>query len=124
MFKFEDFTKLPQAWTKLATDFFAMVPKSESDVKSALTKLQAVFKEEAANSQAMWKTYQAAAKGEASPKDVLAANKQAQELMKSTGFAFLLIVPGTVFFLPLLIKTAQEYDVDLVPESVKKQFDI
>ena len=44
--------------------------------------------------------------------------------MTSTRFAFLIALPGTVFMLPALIQLAQEYDVDLIPESVAKEFDI
>ena len=124
MFKFEDLSKYTAEWTKLTTDFFALVPKNEKEIKDALLKLQAIFKDETENSKTMWATYFATLKGEAAPKDITAANKKAQELLKTTGFAFLLILPGTVFFLPVLIKTAKEYGVDLVPESVKKQFDI
>ena len=123
MFKFEDYTQLPQQWAKMTSDFFAKIPKSESEIKDTFVKLQAVFKDEAASSQTVWKTYQAAAKGEVSPKDVLAANTKIQELMKTARFAFLLTTPGS-FFLPVLIKTATEYGVDLVPQSVKTQFDI
>lgn len=121
---FTDFSKLPLDFYKITTDYFSKIPKSESEIKELFSKLQAVLQEEYKSSQDMWKTYQKVLTGDASPNEVSEANKKAQELLKSTGFAFLVSIPGTLFALPLIVETAKNYGVDLVPESVSKEFAI
>ena len=118
MFKFPNPAELVTA----TTDYFKSFPKTEAEIKETLTKVKNVFEAEAGNSKALWAAYQKMAKGEASINEINAANKKAQELLKSTQFAFLLALPGSIFLLPAIIKFANEYDIDLVPSSVSREF--
>jgi hypothetical protein len=116
--------KTPQDFLKMTTDFYASVPKTPEDAKVVFEKVQTVFKTEFQNSQDMWKTYQKAAKGDATVNEIAAANKQATELLKTTAFGALIAMPGSLFVLPVIIEKAKEYNIDLVPQSVATQFNI
>jgi len=116
--------KTPQDFFKLTTDFYDSIPTTPEDTKVVLEKVQTVFKDEYQNSMDMWKVYQKAAAGDATANEIASANKKATELLKSTTFASLVMVPGAIFILPLLIDKAKEFNIDLVPESVSKQFGI
>lgn len=121
------FSKLPktaQEFTTLATNYFSQFPKNEKEIKVFGEKLQSVFQSEVKSTQEMWKTYQKATTGDASANEIAKANKTAQELLKVVGFASLIAMPGTIFVLPVLVKMAAEYDIDLVPKSVSKEFSI
>lgn len=116
--------KNPTDIFKITSDFVQSLPKTPEDLKTTFEKIQAIFETEAKNTQEMWKIYNKASQGEASLNEIYKANKMAQELLKSTRFAMLMAIPGSVFLLPIIVEMAKEYDVDLVPASVTEQFEI
>ena len=120
------FTKMtnPAEFMKATTEYFSTFPKNETELKAVLEKVKAVFHEEAKNSQDMWKTYQKAITGDATANELSLANKKAQDLLISTRFAFMLALPGVIFMLPALVEMAKKHNVDLVPQSVKKEFNL
>lgn len=105
-------------------DYFKALPKNPDEAKALFEKVQAVFKAECENTQDMWKIYQKAATGDATVNEITTANRNATELLKSTAFASIIAIPGSVFVLPMLIAKAKEYNVDLVPKSVSEHFGI
>jgi len=116
--------KTPQDFFKPLTDFYAAMPKTPEATKAVLEKVQTVVKAEYENSQDVFKTYQKSFHGDATPNELADANKKATELIKAAAFAGLVSIPGAVFILPTIIEKAKEYDIDLVPKSVTKQFNI
>ena len=114
----------PQEFFKSVTEFYETVPKTAEEAKVVFEKVQTVFKTEAENSRDMWTTYAKAAKGDATANEMADANKKATELLKATTFAGLVSIPGALFILPAIVEKAKEYKIDLVPESVAKQFSI
>jgi hypothetical protein len=116
--------KTPQDYFNLTTKFFESVPKTPADAKVAFEKVQAVLETEKQNSLDMWKIYQKAATGDATVNEISEANKKAAELLKATTFATVIAMPGSLLILPLLIESAKKYDIDLVPKSVAKEFNI
>jgi hypothetical protein len=118
------FPKTPYDAWQLTSDYFKVFPQNEAQLKEVLEKVKTVFWTETKNSKEMWDIYKKASLGNASVNELAKANKIAQELMTTTRFAFLVALPGTVFFLPLMIKFAKEHGVDLVPASVAKEFEI
>ena len=100
--------KSPQELFKLTADYFAAFPKTQDDVKEVLEKIKTVFETESKNANEMWAIYAKASKGDASVNEISLANKKAQELLISTRFATILAFPGSVFFLPLLVKYAKD----------------
>lgn len=116
--------KTPQDYFNLTTKFFASIPKTPAELKTSLEKVHAVIETEKQNSIDACKIYQRATTGDASANEIAEANKKAAEVMKAAAFASMLAVPGALFVLPLLVEAANEYDVDLVPKSVAKEFNI
>jgi hypothetical protein len=121
---FTDLLKTQQEFFKLTADYFTKFPKTESEFKDIFFKMQSVFQTEMKNTKEMWQIYQKSATGDATANDIAKANKKAQELLKTTGFAFLISMPGTIFVLPAIIEMAKKYDIDLIPTSVSKEFTI
>jgi hypothetical protein len=103
---------------------FRNFPKTEEEVKEFFVKLQRIFYAEAKNSIEMWQIYQKSLTGNATPNEINKANKIAQDLAISAGFIGLLALPGSLFFLPVLIKGAKEFGIDLVPATIKEEFKI
>jgi hypothetical protein len=114
----------PQDYFKAVQDTFAAFPKTQEDITSVFEKTKNVVETETANAKEVISTYNKAAKGDASLNEIAAANKKAQELLIAARFATVMAMPGAVFALPLLSKMADEYSVDFVPASVKKEFGI
>lgn len=121
---FTDFSKTPTDMFKTITDQYSKLPKTEAEFKEFFTKLQSIFYSESTNSMDIWKTYQKSLSGDATPNEITDANKKTMELMKTAGFATLVAVPGMFFILPSLIEMSNKYGVDLVPQSISKEFEI
>mgnify|MGYP001175512089 CR=1 FL=1 len=121
---FNALPKTPQDFFNLSQTYFKAIPKNEQEVREFTDKVKNVITAETAQASNVIKTYQKAATGDASVNDITVANKQAKALMVSARFAAFLAIPGAVFALPLLGKLAEELDVELVPESVHKEFGI
>jgi|APFre7841882630_1041343.scaffolds.fasta_scaffold80625_2 hypothetical protein len=111
-------------YVKATTDYFSAFPKTPEEIKTVLGKTKTIFETEIENGKEVVKTYSKVTKGEATMKDIAAANKKAQELFVATRFAAIMAMPGALFALPVLSKLADEYSFDLVPASVKREFNI
>jgi hypothetical protein len=114
----------PQDYFKAVQDTFAAFPKTPEDVSAVLEKTRNVVTIEAENAKSVIATYNKAASGDASMNEITEANKKAKELLVAARFATVMALPGAVFVLPILTKMADEYNVDFVPASVKKEFGI
>lgn len=109
---------------KSVTSAFKMLPKNEDEVKANFEKLKRVFDSEVESTKQMWATYQKSATGDATINEINAANKKAKELACQASLGAFLLLPGSFFLLPFIISTARSNGVELVPESVKKEFKI
>lgn len=103
-------------------DIISNFPKSPTDAEEFLKKLKAVFEAQTESVKKMWSIYASAARGDASPNQIVEANKIAADLANSVRFATITMIPGSVFFLPQMISFAKEYGIDLVPSAVAKEF--
>lgn len=116
--------KTPQDYMKSITSVYTAMPKTPHDIKTTAEKVQLVLKTEYENTQDVLKVYKKVSTGDASMNEITDANKKTMELLKTTVFAGLLSIPGTLFILPALVSQAKEFDIDFVPKSVSKQFAI
>lgn len=107
-----------------APEYFTQFPKTQEQAVDAFNKIKTIFEAEAKNSREMWAIYAKAATGDATANQIAEANKKAHELLISARFATLMTLPGTLFILPYLVKTARESGVELVPTSVAQEFNI
>ncbi len=114
--------KTPTETMNAFTEYFSLFPKTESEITAALEKVKAVFQTEIKNSTSLWNTYQKVLTGEANFQEITQANKKLQRLLISTRFGAFMAIPGAVFMLPALIKFAKDYNVDIIPDSVKDTF--
>lgn len=113
-----------QDYFKALQDTFAALPKTQEDVKALVEKTQAVVTAETSNVKQVISTYNRATTGDASVNEITEANKKTKELLVTARFAAVMALPGAIFALPLLAKAAEEYDIDFIPASVKKEFNI
>ena len=58
-------------------------------------------------------------KGTSKKEDLDKANKQLNVLSKELGFGFLTFMPFAPITIPLLVKLAKKYEIDIVPEWFK-----
>lgn len=107
-----------------SSEYLTQFPKTYEEAIDAFKKVKAVFDSESKNSREMWEIYAKAATGDATPNQIAEANKKAQELLVTARFATMVSMPGSIFFLPLLVKMAKDAGVDLIPASVAKEFGI
>lgn len=117
---FFDINKISDMFGSSGIDMLTKYHDSSKQLYTTLEKIQAAFGKESKNSSTMWDIYSKYATGDATPNELSRANKMAQDLFKSTGFAFLISMPGVVMFLPELIKHVSKYNV--VPDSLAAEF--
>jgi hypothetical protein len=118
------FDKTTQQIINSTFQFWNNIPKNESEIKKSLEKLKSVFEDEFESTKDMWATYAKAAKGDATTNEIISANKKLQDMLVSARFLTVLAIPGAVLMLPEIVKTAQNYGIDLVPASVSKHYKI
>jgi len=118
------FTTTPQEYFTLTQDYLKLFPKNEHDVRVVADKVKGVYISETKKALEMLKTYNKATSGDATPNEIAAANKQAQELMITARFAAFMAIPGAIFALPAATKVSKELGVDFVPQSVAKEFNL
>lgn len=114
----------PENFIKSTVDTFSALPKTPEQFQSVLAKVKNVVETETKNSKTVMETYAKAAKGEATINEIPSANKKAQELLVAARFACIMAMPGSIFALPILTKLESDLSIDLVPKSVKKEFNI
>ena len=83
-------------------------------------KIKQILSQESAETKLMLSIYKKSLSKTATPEELIIANRQIKEIFKLAGFSGLIILPGTVFILPVLIKAAKKYNIDILPESFKK----
>ena len=95
-------------------------------IRRALVLLKFTLEQDSERTKEMLKTYYSYTQGNAKKEDLDKASKQLNVLFKELGFGFLTILPFAPITIPLLVKLARKYDVDIVPEwfkdSLKKIF--
>ena len=99
------FTKIQETqkeFMQLSEDMFNKSISYNPDLKGNFEKVKAVLEKETSNSKEVWTTYSKFAKGDASPNELTRANAALQEMFKAANFAWLLIIPGVIFSLPIL----------------------
>jgi hypothetical protein len=116
--------KTPNDFIKTAADALASLPKTPEQFQEVLAKVKNVVDTEILNGKAVLETYTKASKGDASINEITQANKKTQELMIAARFACIMAMPGSIFTVPFLTKLENDLNIDMVPKSVKKEFNI
>ena len=121
------FSKIPQTpedFVKATTEYFSFLPKNEKEFKAVAEKVKAVVEVESEKNKELIKTINKASRGDASTNELMGLTKRIQDSMTTARFAALMAVPGAVFALPAIVAYAKEYDMDLIPASVAKEFNL
>jgi hypothetical protein len=87
--------------------------------RRALVLLKITLEQDSKSTKEMLKTYYAYSQGDAKKEDLDKANKQLNVLSKELGFGFLTFMPFAPITIPLLLKLAKKYEIDIVPEWFK-----
>lgn len=121
---FATLPKTPEEFVQVTQEYFNQFPKTPESAKEFFAKVQEVFKAEASNVSQMVEIYRKSATGDATINEINRANKIAQDLYKTSGLALICSTPFGIFSLPAIVKVAQQYDIEILPASVVKAFDL
>ena len=84
-----------------------------------LLQLKEVFLEENKENTKMLDVYFKFIDGKATDGELNDANKQLEELIKSLGMGFLVLLPFSPVTIPYLVKKAKEHKIDIIPRWYK-----
>ena len=59
-------------------------------------------------------------RGNASEEEIIEANKQFEQILKSLGLGVLVVLPFSPITIPYIIKKAEEFGIDIIPNWYKK----
>ncbi len=90
------------------------------NIRKALVLLKNTLEQESESTKEMLKTYYSYTQGKIKEEDLEQANKQLKELFRDLGFGFLTILPFAPITIPILVKLARKYEIDIVPEWFKE----
>ena len=90
------------------------------NIRKALVLLKNLLQQESESTKEMLKTYYSYTQGKIKEEDLEQANKQLKELIRDLGFGFLTILPFAPITIPILVKLARKYEIDIVPEWFKE----
>ena len=90
------------------------------NIRKALVLLKNLLEQESESTKEMLKTYYSYTQGKIKEEDLEQANKQLKELIRDLGFGFLTILPFAPITIPILVKLARKYEIDIVPEWFKE----
>ncbi len=90
------------------------------NIRKALVLLKNMLEQESESTKEMLKTYYSYTQGKIKEEDLEQANKQLKELIRDLGFGFLTILPFAPITIPILVKLARKYEIDIVPEWFKE----
>ena len=90
------------------------------NIRKSLVLLKNTLEQESESTKEMLKTYYSYTQGKIKEEDLEQANKQLKELIRDLGFGFLTILPFAPITIPILVKLARKYEIDIVPEWFKE----
>jgi hypothetical protein len=106
--------------TKNLLNTLKQIPTSREEVHQKLVEIRDQFAEEKQETVEMWRIYELHIYGLATDEEVKWANDQALDVIRAVGLAGIIVLPGTVFVLPVLVKVANRFNVNILPSSFRK----
>ncbi len=114
----------PQDLYKTATKFANIIPTTPAQVKDTSDKIRKIAESEVSSVKEVMSILNKAQRGDASMNEMMSVNKKVQDLGVAFRFAAFMAMPGALFALPFAIEMSKEFDIDFVPASVSKEFDL
>ena len=85
-----------------------------------ILKLKESFLEESEENRKMLDIYVKSIEGQASKKEINYADNQLKQIFKNLGLGILTVLPFSPITIPYVVKKAQEYGIDIIPNWYKK----
>ena len=85
-----------------------------------ILKIKDSFLNETEENKKMMDIYLKYAEGNASEEEIIEANKQFEQILKSLGLGVLVVLPFSPITIPYIIKKAKEFGIDIIPNWYKK----
>lgn len=90
-------------------------------IKESLMELKRCLAQEKDQTIDMLKVYKRCVSGGDVTADELSeANKQIVDVIRTSGLSILVMLPGSVITIPVLVKFARKYNIELLPDSFLK----
>lgn len=97
------------------------IDAKKDEIIEALKKLKDGLGQETIETKEMLKTYFRYTMGKASKEELVIAEDQFQDLLKILGLGVFAVLPFAPVTMPVIIKIADKYGVDIIPDSFKIQ---
>ncbi|MDA8864677.1 hypothetical protein N9I24_00165 [Gammaproteobacteria bacterium] len=85
-----------------------------------ILKLKESFLEESEENRKMLDIYVKSIEGQASKEEIKYADNQLKQIFKNLGLGILTVLPFSPITIPYVVKKAQEYGIDIIPNWYKK----
>ena len=85
-----------------------------------ILKIKDSFLNETEENKKMLDIYLKYTEGNASEEEIIEANKQFEQILKSLGLGILVVLPFSPITIPYIIKKAEEFGIDIIPNWYKK----
>ena len=85
-----------------------------------ILKLKESFLEESEENRKMLDIYVKSIEGQASKEERKYADNQLKQIFKNLGLGILTVLPFSPITIPYVVKKAQEYGIDIIPNWYKK----
>lgn len=96
-----------------------LIIKQVHKFRIILLKIKKGLQKETAENKVMISVYYKNIKNEATKEEIDLANAQFIQLLKTLGLGFLIVLPFGGVTLPLFVKLAKIFGVDIIPNSFK-----
>ena len=93
---------------------------NKNKIEEIIIKAKETFLEQTDENRKMLDVYFKYVDGDVDEKDLVEANKQFRQVLRSLGLGVLVILPFSPITIPYVIKKAKELGIDIIPDWYKK----
>jgi hypothetical protein len=93
---------------------------NKNKIEKIIIKAKETFLEQTDENRKMLDVYFKYVDGDVDEKDLVEANKQFRQVLRSLGLGVLVILPFSPITIPYVIKKAKELGIDIIPDWYKK----
>lgn len=95
--------------------------RTSSKLKRQMIMLKLALSQEKAETKEMLSTYKKYTKKQATPEEMIEANKQLMDILKGLGLGVFAVLPFAPITIPILIKIGKMVGVDILPSSFNRE---
>ncbi|MFL2705075.1 MAG: hypothetical protein ACJ0GU_01670 [Gammaproteobacteria bacterium] len=89
------------------------------NIRKVLILLKVTLQKDTQGTREMLKTYYLYKQGKISEEDLRVANEELKNIFRNIGFGFLTLLPFSLITVPFVVKLANKYKIDIVPDWFK-----